>query len=124
MITNDILENDYGIIKTRGEKFEVRRNIFCFTGSDGKIENRSVEHRSNICQLLREALCLTSTLDSQRHFATNTDAGLVLEGRNEVQVPLAAQNTCHDTCKRDRNATLCRVRRTGITRGNVESSFL
>lgn len=50
--------------------------IFCFTGSDGKIENGNVlergafEYRSNIYQLLREALCLTSTLDSRRYFAT------------------------------------------------------
>lgn len=79
-ITNDILENDYGIIETRGEKFEVR-NMFCLNRERRKnrkqerFGERSVEYRSNICQLLREALCLTSTLDSQRYFATNTDAG-------------------------------------------------
>lgn len=56
---------------------------------------------------------------------SNTDVRLVPEGRNEVQVPLAAQNTCHDTCKRDRNATSCgRARRIGNTRGKMESSFL
>lgn len=47
--------------------------------------------------------------------------GLVLEGRNEVQVPLAAQNTCHDTCKRDRNATLCAERGSRVETWNPAS---
>lgn len=34
------------------------------------LESGAFEYRSNIYQLLREALCLTSTLDSQRYFAT------------------------------------------------------